>query len=475
MGLDKDISKDFERICHEDRLFPVEEQARQLARQLYSEIADLPIISPHGHTEASWFSENKNFENVSQTFVTADHYLLRMLYSQGWDLREFGVVAQGQTSVDDRQIWRNFAKCFYLFRGTPSWLWLNYVFHEVFGLQELLSEKNADKYYEQIQAKLQSSEFTPRRLLEKFRIEVLATTDNASDSLQAHAEVKHLETRIIPTFRPDRATNPEHPDFHGEIAALREITKNDIGSFASYLTALKERRQAFKNCGATAADHGHPDPFTVELTQKKADELLQKALSGQITAEEARAFRGHMLLEMAQMSLDDGLVMQIHSGVHRNHNAKLYEALGPDKGADVPIAAEFVQNLKPFLDRFGNEKSLSVILFTLDESTYSRELAPLAGHYPALKLGPAWWFHDSPEGMIRFREQAMETAGFYNTVGFIDDTRAFFSIPARHDVARRIDARIMAKWLGEHRITYSEAVATLKELTYEIPKRSFKL
>lgn len=466
----------YNHICHEDRLFPAEGVQRSIARELYAEVAQLPIISPHGHTEASWFSENKNFDSVSDLLVTPDHYLLRMFYSQGLDLSLFGLSKKdSDDKPSDQEVWHHFAKNFYLFRGTPSWLWLNHVFYNIFGLNKLLSLDTADFYFDKITAQLKTEAFKPRALLSQFSIEVLATTDHAMDDLLSHQKLVGAKCRVLPTFRPDRLTNPEHPQHSLEMQRLKADKRYDIQSLKGFLTALKDRRDYFKSHGATATDHGHPDAFTCELSDGEAESLYQKILSGNIEAQTAKLFRGYMLFKMAEFSIEDGLVMQIHTGVYRNHNPWLYENYGADKGADMPTRSEFIHNLKPLLDRFGNNKSLNIILFTLDESTYSRELAPLAGHYPSIKLGPPWWFHDSPEGMRRFREQTLETAGFYNQVGFIDDTRAFFSIPARHDVARRMDCNILSRWVSEHRITFDEAVDTLKEITYSLPKRSFHL
>jgi glucuronate isomerase len=227
--------------------------------------------------------------------------------------------------------------------------------------------------------------------------------------------------------------------------------------------------------GAVATDHGHPTARTADLDHIECEQLFSRVVNGEVTAQEAELFRAQMLVEMARMSLDDGLVMQIHPGSFRNHNRGLFERYGRDKGGDIPVATEYVRALKPLLDRFGNDSRLSIILFTLDETAYSRELAPLAGHYPCLKLGPAWWFHDSPEGMLRFREQTTETAGFYNTVGFNDDTRAFLSIPARHDVARRVDCAFLARLVAEHRLERGEAVQVAAELAHHLAKRAYRL
>jgi glucuronate isomerase len=462
-------------ILHEDRLFPSEPDARSVARQLYNSIRNLPIISPHGHADPSWFVENKSFPDPAQLFVVPDHYIFRMLYSQGISLEQLGI---GATSVDDpRRVWRIFAKHYYLFRGTPTRLWLDFAFHELFGLDVRLTAENADEYYDAIVEKLKAPEFLPRALYERFRLEVLATTDSPLDSLSHHVAIREsaFNGRIIPTFRPDPVVDPDFPNFVENLARLGQMTSADTASWNGYLSALRRRRLEFKALGCTATDHGHPTAATADLNADSAARLYQKIASGTADADERELFRAQMLTEMAAMSLDDGLVMQIHPSSFRNHNKKLFWRFGRDVGADIPMPTNYVQALRPLLNRFGNEPGLTVILFTLDESTYSRELAPLAGHYPCLRLGPAWWFHDSPEGIMRFREYTTETAGFYNTVGFNDDTRAFLSIPGRHDVARRVDCSFLARLVTEHRIQEDEAFEVASELAYGLALKAYKL
>ncbi len=446
-----------------------------MARRLYAEIRDLPVISPHGHTQAVWFAHNQPFPDPAKLFVQPDHYVFRMLYSQGVSLEELEIgVAQLK---DPRKVWRIFAEHYYLFRGTPTRMWLDYAFQELFGLTERLSAKTADHYYDTIDAKLHTPEFLPRALYERFRLEVLATTDSPLDSLSDHQVIRDSgwKARIIPTFRPDPVVDPEFTAFRENIARLGEMTGEYTGTFAGYLRALEKAREHFKQLGCTATDHGHPTARTANLSLEEAAQLFDLVLSGRADADKQELFRAQMLTEMAGMSVRDGLVMQIHPGSARNHNKKVYERYGRDTGADIPTATDYVHTLRPLLDRYGNERDFTLILFTLDESTYSRELAPLAGHYPCLRLGPPWWFHDSPEGMLRFRETVTETAGFYNTVGFNDDTRAFLSIPARHDVARRIDCAFLAKLVAEHRIDEDEAVELARELTYKLVRRAYKL
>lgn len=462
-------------LLHEDRLFPSEPSARKIARSLYEGIRNLPIVSPHGHTQAAWFAENQPFPDPATLLVQPDHYVFRMLYSQGVPLDDLGI---GQPVVKDpRRVWRTFARHYYLFRGTPTRIWLDYAFQELFGMKERLSEETADRYYDTIAEKLKTPEFLPRALYEQFKIEVLSTTDSPLDPLTAHQAIRDSgwKARILPAFRPDPVVDPEFAGFAKSIAQLGEQNGEDTTTWKGYLNALKKARARFKTLGCTSTDHGHPTARTADLSQTEAAALFSKALSGKADATEQELFRAQMLTEMARMSLEDGLVMQIHPGSVRNHNKLVFERYGRDMGADIPGATEYVHALRPLLDRFGNEKNLTIILFTLDETSYSRELAPLAGHYPCLRLGPAWWFHDSPEGMMRFREQVTETAGFYNTVGFNDDTRAFLSIPARHDVARRVDCAFLARLVAEHRLHEDEAHELAHELTAGLVKKAYKL
>jgi len=384
----------------------------------------------------------------------------------------------GQPEMKDaRKVWRIFAKNYYLFRGTPTRMWLDFAFQELFGLMERLSDKTADLYFDTIVEKLGTPEFLPRALYERFNLEVLATTDSPTDSLADHKAIRESgwKARILPNFRPDSVVDPEFHGFADNIALLGEQTGEDTATWSGYLNALAKARARFRELGSTATDHGHPTAQTADLPQAEAAALFRQVLTGEADARQQELFRAQMLTEMARMSLEDGLVMQIHPGSIRNHNRKVYERYGRDVGCDIPSATNYVDALHPLLNRFGNERSLTIILFTLDESTYSRELAPLAGHYPCLRLGPPWWFHDSPEGMMRFREQVTETAGFYNTVGFNDDTRAFLSIPARHDVARRMDCAFLAKLVTEHRLDEDEAFEVAHELTYGLVKRAYRL
>jgi glucuronate isomerase len=462
-------------ILNEDRLFPAEPTTRSIARRLYLSIRGLPIISPHGHTNPRWFAENEPFPDPAQLFVVPDHYVLRMLYSQGIPLEQLAIES---TSLEDsKRVWRIFAQHYYLFRGTPTRLWLDFAFQELFGLDARLTPANADEYYDSISEKLKTLAFRPRSLFERFQLELLATTDSPLDSLAHHEAIRAsgFRGRIIPTFRPDPVVDPDFPKFKENLGRLAQMTGVDTSNWEGYVSALRQRRLEFKALGCTATDHGHRTAATADLGSDSAARLFHKVASGSGDADEHELFRAQMLTEMAAMSLDDGLVMQIHPGSLRNHNTRLFQRFGPDVGADIPTPANYVQALRPLLDRFGNEPRLTIILFTLDESTYSRELAPLAGHYPCLRLGPAWWFHDSPDGMTRFREYTTETAGFYNTVGFNDDSRAFLSIPARHDVARRIDCSFLARLVAEHRIDEEESYEIAADLAYGLARRAYRL
>ena len=464
---------------HPDRLFPSDPVQRPIARRLYTQVAGLPIVSPHGHTDPAWFAQDEAFANATELLLVPDHYVFRMLYSQGVPLDALGIPrADGsRAAVDPRAAWRVFAERFHLFRGTPSSMWLNHVFHDVFGLRARLDAGTADAYYDTITHALQTPQFRPRALFERFNIEVIATTESPLDPLEHHAAIRASgwKGRVITAYRPDAVVDPEHEQFPEALRRFGELTGEDVHSWQGYLRAHRQRRAFFASMGATSSDHGHPTSATADLPADEARLLFAKVVSGRFTAAEAELFRAQVLTEMAAMSLDDGLVMQIHPGCFRNHNRGLFERFGRDKGADIPLRTEYVHALKPLLDRFGNEPGFTLVLFTLDESTYSRELGPLAGHYPCLFLGPAWWFHDAPEGMWRFREQTLATAGFYNTIGFNDDTRAFLSIPARHDVARRIDCAVLARLVAEHRIDEDEAMDVAIDLAYHLPKRAYRL
>ena len=466
-------------ILHPDRLFPADAATRELARRLYATVSDLPIVSPHGHTDPQWFADDMPFANASALFITPDHYVFRMLYSQGVALEDLGIPRKdgGRVEQDARKIWRTFAAHYHVFRGTPTRLWLDHAFATIFGIDELLTSESADRCFERINACLARPEFRPRALYERFNIEVLATTESPLDPLAQHAKIRASgwKGRVITAYRPDPVVDPEFDGFRDNVQALGALTGENTATWRGYLAAHRNRRAFFKTMGATSTDHGHPTPQTCDLPEARCQQLLDRALAGSATADEAEQFRGQLLTEMARMSLDDGLVMQIHPGSFRNHNPVVFRNYGRDKGADIPTRTDYVRALKPLLDRFGNERDLTLILFTLDETTYARELAPLAGHYPILKLGPPWWFHDSPEGMQRFREQATETAGFYNTVGFNDDTRAFMSIPARHDVARRMDCRFLATLVVEHKIGEDEVFALAPLLAHDLAKHAYKL
>ena len=471
-------------MLHEHRLFPAEGAARAVAVKLYETVKDLPIISPHGHTDPSWFAENKPFPNPTALFLQPDHYIFRMLYSQGISLESLGIPQQGAAGdssaaqqVDPRAAWRIFAQNYFLFRGTPTRMWIDYAFQTLFGLNERLSGDNADEYYEIIDKALQTPEFLPRALFERFRIEVLATTDAAVDTLSWHKQIQESgwKGRVVPTFRPDAVVDAEYLGFKENLVELGRVSGEDVSNWKGYLNALRSRRAFFKSMGATATDHGHLTAMTADLSETDASNLYSRIYSGRHEAGDVELFQAQMLTEMAGMSVEDGLTMQLHPGSVRNHNLHVYEKFGRDKGCDIPSPTEYVHALRPLLSRYGNEPNFTFIVFTLDESTFSRELAPLAGHYPCLKLGPPWWFHDSPEGMMRFRENATETAGFYNTVGFNDDTRALLSIPARHDVARRIDCAFLGRLVSEHRLDEEEAFAVVKDLTVNLVRKAYRL
>jgi glucuronate isomerase len=464
---------------HDDRFFDSNPAIRNVAREIYNSIKSLPIISPHGHVDPQIFVENKPFPHPAQLFIIPDHYVYRMLYSQGIPIESMGVPSVNGTKVetDPKKIWQIFCENYYLFNGTPSGVWLDYEFNQIFGIKEKPDAKNALKIYDELNEKINSPEYLPRTLFEKFGVEALSTTDAATDSLEPHKKIKESgwKGKVVPAFRPDGVTDISNKFWKENIARLGEIAGYEITTCDKLVKALEERRRFFIKMGATSTDSGVFSPYTHELTKSEADAILQRAHKGNASEEDAALFTAHMLMEMARMSIEDGLVMQLHPGAYRNHNQVVFDKFGLDKGCDIPMQTDYTKNLKELLNKYGNNPKLTLIVFTLDETSYSRELAPLAGHYPAMKLGPSWWFNDSLEGISRFRHQVTETAGFYNTVGFNDDTRAFVSIPARHDVARRSDSNYLAELVAKHILTLDEALVIAKDLTYNLVKKAYKL
>ncbi|MCJ7812418.1 glucuronate isomerase, partial [bacterium] len=451
----------------------------KIVMELYEGVKDLPIISPHGHCDPKWFAENQSFPNPTELILIPDHYIFRMLYSQGISMESLGIPALDNTPVeaDYRKIWHIFGENIHLFAGTPTGCWLNHELAEVFGIEEKLNGESAGRIYDRINEKLNSSEFLPRSLFDRFGIEVLTTTDSATDTLEYHKRIRSSgwKGRLIPCFRPDAVVNLMTREWKKHIDKLSESSGIDIHAYPHFIRAVENRRAFFKEMGAVSTDQGVESPYTHELFVREADTLFQRALKGKATQQDANRFTAHMLMIMARMSLEDGLVMQIHPGSFRNHNQAVFERFGPDKGCDIPLQTEFTRNLHELLNKYGNDTRLTLIVFTLDESTYSRELAPLAGHYPAMKLGPPWWFHDSIEGMARFRQRITETAGIYNTVGFNDDTRSFPSIPARHDLSRRIDSNFLGRLVARHIIDMEDAKKMSRALAYDLAKKAYKL
>ena len=463
---------------HPGRLFPVDGHVRGLARDIHGEIEGLPIISPHGHTDPAWFAENRNFSDAASLFLTPDHYVLRMLRSQGIAYEALGLAPKGEKpTVDGRTAWRLFAAHYHLFDGTPSKLWIDHAFHWAFGIEEELDAENADRLFDRITTALAGEALKPLAVLDRANVEVIATTEFALDPLTHHQALKDrgLGKRIRTTYRPDDVTDPAQPGFAERLKRLGEITGEDTARWKGLIAAHAARRAFFRAHGATATDHGVPDALTLDLPAVEKQALLDKALKGTLSEAEAQAFRAQMMTEMAALSVEDGMVMQLHAGSRRNTDPALFEAFGPNLGADIPERGEFVRALAPLLSRFGTEKGFRLILFTLDETAYARELAPMAGYWPCLMIGPPWWFHDSPQGIRRYLDQVVETAGFHNLAGFNDDTRALLSIPARHDVWRREVSRFLAGLVAEHRLSLASARRLARHLAHDAAKAAYRL
>ena len=464
---------------HEDRFFDPDLTTRSYAREIYEGTRDLPIVSPHGHVDATLLASNEPFPDPASLIVTPDHYILRLLYSRGVPLESLGVSPVDESAAnvetDPRKIWQSFAEHWHLFRATPTRAWIEYEMREIFSIKEQLDGTSAGMIYDAITERLQSPEFRPRELLKRFRIEFLATTDGAADSLDNHAKLRDASLRIVPTFRPDALLAIASPGWDGELKRFSAAAETEIRGYADFIGAIRKRREEFKRAGAKATDHAVITPHTERMVDADVERMFARALEGKANRHDQSRFEAHMLMEMAALSAEDGLVMQLHAGALRNHNEFLFKRYGPDRGGDIPVATEFTRNLRQLLNAYGNDTRFRLIVFTLDESAYGRELAPMAGHYPAVLLGAPWWFHDSIEGMMRFRRATTETAGIDNTAGFTDDTRAFCSIPARHDLARRVDANYLAGLVARHVIDLSEARGMAFLMAYDLAKRAYRL
>lgn len=463
-----------------DRFFSPEPLQRTLARNLYQLVADLPIVSPHGHVDPRLFvDENARFGTPTELFIIPDHYVYRMLYSHGVPLESLGIPSRDGSPVesDHRKIWQIFAEHFYLFRGTPSGIWLKQELIEVFGIEEKLTAASAQRIYDRIMEQLDSPAFRPRVLYERFNIETLCTTDAVTTDLPHHRAIKESgwQGDIRPTYRADALFDVSSPNWLDHLKALEVVSGKNVTSFQAFLQALEQQRQLFKRFGATATDQAALTAFTEALSPTEAERIFQRALRGEVSSADAMKFMGHMLMESARMSVEDGMVMQLHIGSLRNYDRAVYARFGADKGFDIPVQSEFTNNLRPLLEKFGSHPNFTLIVFTLDESTLSRELAPLAGVYPALKLGPPWWFFDSINGINRYFDLVMETAGIYNSAGFNDDTRAFPSIPARHDVWRRLSANWVAGLVVRGIVDELDASEMVVDLVYRLPRQVYRL
>ncbi|HWU45537.1 MAG TPA: glucuronate isomerase [Humibacter sp.] len=460
---------------HPDRLLPADPAALQVARALYAEVAGAPIYSPHGHVEAALLVENAPFADPAALLITPDHYVTRLLHASGVGLDRLGF---GPAAADPRQIWRLFCERWQLFLGTPVRYWFESVFSDVFALEEHPSAQNADALFDRLCALLAQDDFRPRSLFDRFNIAVLATTDDPAADLAAHralAADPTFSSRVPPTFRADRYMDPAAAGWPVALTRLAEVSGIDCFSYRGLLDALRARRRFFIENGATATDTGVIDAWAEPLSDAEAERLHAAGVAGTITPHEALAYRRNMLYQFAVMAVEDGLVMQLHPGVLRNHHRPTLEKFGPDTGHDLPEVAAFTRPLARVLNDFGTDPAFRLVLFTVDETAFAREIAPLAGFYPSVYVGAPWWFIDTPAAIGRFRAAATDSAGFYKTSGFIDDTRAFCSIPARHDMSRRADSAFLAQLVVTHQLSESDALTVARDLVSTIPVTTFRL
>lgn len=449
-----------------------------LARELYETVRTLPLVCPHGHVPVGLLADPEaRFGDPAELFVIPDHYILRMLYSQGVPLEDLGVprVDGGEVERDRRRVWRRFCEHFHLFAGTPTGLWIRKELGEVFGVDDVPAARNADALYDTLVDRLAQPAFAPRALYRSFGIETLCTTDRASDPVERHERLQREGFDVRPTFRPDAVVAIGENGWRESLAALEERAGVSISDFDAYLDAIGTRRSAFREAGAVATDHAALTPDAAPASPREVRAIFARALRGDASVDDARRFGAHMLYEMARLSADDGLVMQLHVGSYRDHNPAVAARFGKDMGADIPVPTEWTRPLKPLLDAFGNDARFRLVLFTLDETTYGRELAPLAGHYPSVLLGAPWWFFDSVKGMERYLDAVLETAGVHNLAGFNDDTRAFASIAARHDVWRRVVCNWLAGEVARGVLREVDAAAAAKALAYDRAKLTYRL
>jgi len=463
---------------HPDRLLPTDPGTRAIARDLYDRVRRLPLICPHGHVDPTVLLDNRPFRDPATLLLTPDHYVTRLLHADGVELSALGVGQGDLSEKASRQAWRLLCERWHLYQGTPVRYWLEAELAQIFGVAVVPSADTADVIYDQVAAALAEDAFRPRALFDRFKISVLATTDDPCSDLAAHTALAADPAwpgRVIPTFRPDRYLEPGQPGWADVVAALGKAADIDTGDYAGYLASLAQRRRHFVAHGAVSADHSHLDARTDPLSAAEAARIYQAALAGEAETGETTAFRRHMLLEMARMSCEDGLVMTLHPGVRRNHHQPTFQRYGADVGADIPVRVEFTDALRPLLERYGTHPGFHLVVFTVDETVWSRELAPMAAFYPCLYVGVPWWFLDAPDAIGRFRSAVTETAGFSRTSGFVDDTRAFCSIPARHDMSRRVDVSFLARLVAEHRLGEDEAAAIAVDQVSAQPKAVFKL
>ena len=465
-------------VPHPDRLLPADPAVRDIARGLYELEKDQPIVSPHGHVDPRLLLDDEPFRDPTSLFITPDHYVNRLLHSRGVDLADLGV---GQGPLDEsasRAAWHLLAEHWHAYAGTPSRYWMEHEFHEVFDLETVLNPRTADAMYDAIAEKLARPEFRPRALFDQFKITVMATTDDPVDDLAPHAALAADDSftgRVIPTFRPDKYLEAGRADFRELADALGEAAGIDTGTYDGYHEAMRARRLYFRDHGAVSSDHAHMDPGTARLSDEDARRLYSAARDGAIGADEAVALRRHLLGDQARLAAEDGLVMTLHPAVHRNHSDWVFEKFGPDVGFDIPVAVDYVHHLRPMLNDVGHSPNFRTVLFTIDETVFSREIAPLAGVYPSVYAGAPWWFIDAPDAILRYRRAVSETIGYSRTSGFIDDTRAFCSIPARHDMSRRLDATHLAGLVAEHRMRLQDAEELVATLPDQQPREVFRL
>ncbi len=451
-------------ICHADRLFPADLSTRMLARRLYESVRGLPLVCSGVVADPSWFAENPALPDPAQVFVQSDRQVWAILRGHGVAPGQLGVADDGASIAGDpASVWKVFAANYHAFRGTPTRLWHDHAFSTLFGLNERLSADNSDRFYTRVAECLAKPEFRPRALFQRFNIELLSALATPFDSLDPYLAARgSLKGRLVPTYCPDRLVDANNPGFITALDRFAELTSTDAWTWKGYLDAHRQRRAQFKSAGALAISQFALAARTADLPAEDAEKLFAKIVSRDFSPAEGDLFRAQMATEMARMSLDDGLVLQLHLDTPPVH----------DPEQKVPPPMPSVDGLLPLLQRFRGEPGLRVVACQDGLSAQADELARLASEYACLFVSAGG--SGGSEPMRRFRAMSFQNAAFYKTLNALQGQR-FIALAALTDAIRRLDCAFLAEFVVAHRLDEDEAHAMAKDVAYGISKKVYHL